>query len=245
MKKTLLILMTILFLLAALAACGGVAEPEETPTTTETENPALEEMLELEEVPKPIEPTESLEDLETEKIADIYDYSTIEFGNIQVTDSINLRFLVGAPPGTSEYFDGEDNPRQSEFILAHFLSMHDSIVEFCEYNHEYQRGHQKMVFLFNVDVEHFQWIEIYHEPSYQSGISRNIRYVGDTLFYVDILEANQPFVTTWVWRGSEPARGISFIDEYGNTRVFTFNENFVGDDFPPWGIGEEFTDFSG
>ena len=51
MKKTLLILMTILFLLAALAACGGVAEPEEILPLVEAKNSILGEATKRESLP--------------------------------------------------------------------------------------------------------------------------------------------------------------------------------------------------
>ena len=163
---------------------------------------------------------------------DFHDYGSIEFGNIQVSDSINLRFFAGTFPGATEYLGLEGNPIHSEFILADFLSEFDSLVEFCEFNHQYHSGHDKLIFVFDGDVENFQWIEMYHEPRFDetTGFERNFIFVGDAIFSVDVLEANQPFVTTfsWPWGYVHPDRGISFIDEYGNTRIFAIHKDHHG-----------------
>jgi len=63
-------------------------------------------------------------------------------------------------------------------------------------------------------------------------------FMGDIIFYVDTLRANQPFMTTWRWVSHELNRGIVFVDEEGNTRLFAFAENHVGGDTPPFSVFE-------
>jgi len=144
-------------------------------------------------------------------------FEQFEFGNIQVTDTINLRFLVGVFPGAGEYFQCEytDN---IEIIWMNYLYSYDSLVEFCEFDHQYRSGLHKLAFVFNADVTDFQWVLMDHIP----GDGRNINFIVDAIYSIDALKANQPFVTTYTWRGHEPARGISFVDNYSNTRVFVF-----------------------
>ena len=167
---------------------------------------------------------------------------SVEFGNIQVTDAINMRFLAGLFPGAAKHFQVNERPLYGEISLARYLSRYNDFVEFCELGYPARLGQHKLVFIFDNDVSDFQWVLMDHAPGFdQYGISRNINFVVEPFFGIETLEASQPFVTSWTWRGHEPARGISFVDNNNNTRVFTFNTCFCGE-CPGWSI-DEFLEF--
>ena len=161
---------------------------------------------------------------------------------LKISDSIYLYLSVRVINEFIEYFD--DNAIHSEIFTSLFNLEIQTPVVFCEFNHQYRIGmHQKLMFIFNADINNFQWLEIYYDPSLGiDDITGNPNFTINTLFSVYELKSNHPFIATWSWiwgGGLGPyARGISFIDEYGNTRMFTFSDNSAGYPIPSWSIWE-------
>jgi len=172
----------------------------------------------------------------------------------QISDATYLTFLLGMFPGESEYI-GLPGISPYEAAIIDFLSKSCEPVYFFEFNHQYQGipmsveytpieffefSHQNLgrhinvVVVISANVKDFQFIEIHSTSS----DTQTYHSVGYTLFSIDNLRYNQPFVTSWLQQWHEPVRGISFIDEHDNTRVFTIIENFIGGDVPAWRIVE-------
>jgi len=190
-----------------------------------------------------------------DRILEEYDYVSINFtASANISDSVCLLFLLGLFPGESEYLDF-DEISFYEMAIMNFLSKSYSPVSFFEFNRYYQGKpmsinytpveffefsyqhvgrHINVVFVANVDLKDFKFVEVHHIVRE----NQNYFFITDTLFSTDILMANQPFVTSWLHQWHVPVRGISFVDAYDNTRVFTVIENFIGGDVPPWRIVE-------
>ena len=142
---------------------------------------------------------------------------------LEIYESIYLRFFTGLFSGATEYF-GADYPIAEEFFIHYFLLNSSSFVEFCEFDHNYQAGHHRLVFVLNEDVRYFQYVELQFNTSEYG----NYLVLGDTLFSIDLLQSNQPFVTTWISRGNYAPRGVSFTDRNNTTRVFSFDIQWSG-----------------
>ena len=177
---------------------------------------------------------------------------------IQVSDSINLLMLSGLFPRQSEHL-GLGEISHFESIISDFLSASYAPISFFEFNNQHQGtpmsiyytpaeffefdrqtlgsgSHSNVVVIIDADVEDFQFVELNQMPIENEW--RNYYFINETLFSIDRLNANQPFVTSWLRLKHQPVRGISFVDSYGDTRVFTIVENFIGGDVPPWRIIE-------
>ena len=147
-------------------------------------------------------------------ILGVFDYT------IELSDSTHLRILIG---------ESIDEIRTIGSLLESY-----PFIEFIEVNYLYHSRHIPVVINFSFDVEDFRFIEIY----YMVDENQNHHFVGETLFSIDKLKANQPFVVSWLHQWHEPDRGILFIDVCGNPRVFTLTENSIGGEASPWRIFE-------
>jgi len=190
-----------------------------------------------------------------DEIQEECDNVSINFtASANISDSVCLLFLLGLFPGESEYLCFDEISFYETAIMK-FLSKSYSPVSFFEFNRYYQGKpmsinytpveffefsyqhvgrHTNVVFVANVNLKDFKFVEIHHIVCE----NQNYFFITDTLFSTDMLMANQPFVTSWLHQWHEPVRGISFVDAYDNTRVFTVIQNFIGGDVPPWHIVE-------
>ena len=190
-----------------------------------------------------------------DEIQEKYDNISINFtASANISDSACLLFLLGLFPGESKHL-GFDEISFYETAIMKFLSKSYSPVSFFEFNRYYQGRpmsinytpveffefiyqhvgrHTNVVFVANVDIKDFKFVEIHHIVRE----NQNYFFITNTLFSTDMLMANQPFVTSWLHQWHVPVRGISFVDAYDNTRVFTVIENFIGGEVPPWRIVE-------
>ncbi|MCL2864826.1 MAG: hypothetical protein FWE25_04695 [Lachnospiraceae bacterium] len=99
-----------------------------------------------------------------------------------------------------------------------FLEEFDSYVDLIEFN---EPDFQKIAFVANHALENFRWIEI----NYEIENEHYIFHEESILFSMETLDANEPFVVTWLEEGTIPHRGISFVDDNSVRRYFTLHMN--------------------
>ena len=100
-----------------------------------------------------------------------------------------------------------------DYATDELLSEYDSFDEFTEFEDE---GYQKIIFITNIVVKDFRFIEVGYKEE-----NTNIVFFENKVSYsLDELSPEKPLVVTWMEQGSIPHRGISFIDENNTTRYF-------------------------
>lgn len=101
-----------------------------------------------------------------------------------------------------------------DYVTDELLNQYDSFLEFVEFEDE---NYQKIVFTTNVPAKDFKFIEI--DFSEEDGDI--VFFEKEVLYSLDELTAEKPFLVDWIPWGAIPHRGISFVDEKGDTRYFS------------------------
>ena len=151
-------------------------------------------------------------------------------------------YLQEFPPATLNYIDGvwvdsvyilpfwEENNRN--MTMDEFLSKFDSYTLFSELsNEEWHPSNFWLAFDTNVPLENFRLLELDHYHPPQGG---NYHYEVDVLFEMEELVPGSPLIVSGKWGYIHPVRGVSFVDESGETQRFGLQLNNVGGDFPPF-----------
>jgi len=146
---------------------------------------------------------------------------------------VNDRIAFDINMATSEVFvDGELALRMT-FSGNINLSEYDSYIEFVDYRVSdelaylaYNRG-SRYVFLPYTTLYDFQWVDV--GITMVQDVLGFIFYQRNVLYSFGDLPAGVPFVVT-AMNGSNPQRGISFLDENGERRGFAISLSMAGDE---------------
>lgn len=196
MKKAWAILLSLL-LAATLVACASVSESENTAPAITTGTSEPEQATESEKAPA--------------------SENTPHSGVLLVSDE-------EAASNVQVYHVAEGSFTQSE--LAHYKVVDLNDLDFY---HEYVDSYQELtgasdtlpriIFMADAPVKDFRYLEI--ETVFEDELAI---IPGDTLYQLDALTPEEPFVVNWISIGEVGMyRGISFVDEDGITRYFSFN----------------------
>ena len=111
----------------------------------------------------------------------------------------------------------QEVPTQKVEISVDFAD-NVNLDSFASLNEFHDEGDQRIIFMTNVPVAGFSYVEIgYTEDS--------DFFVDDVLFSLFELLPDSPFVVTWMHQGYIPHRGITYAGENGETRYFTINQS--------------------
>lgn len=194
MKKLLTILLS--FLLAGMvAACTSVSENAVSLTPTET--------------PKPEQIPESPKTPESE---DTSDPGTLRVSYEEKRSNVQV------------YHVADNSFNQPELVPYKVVDLND-----LEVYHEFVDPYQELeglydistriIFMPDTPVKDFRYLEI--ETTFEEELGM---ITVDTLYQLDLLTPAKPFVVNWISIGDIGMfRGVSFIDENGTTRYFSFN----------------------
>lgn len=121
------------------------------------------------------------------------------------------------------YHVADDVFNQPERVSYTVIDL-DDLAAYHEFKDSYEQlaGEEvssRIIFIPDTPVKDFRYLEI--EPVFEDDFGIT---VGDTLYQLDVLTPEEPFVVNWISIGDVGMfRGFSFTEEDGTTRYFGFN----------------------
>ncbi len=145
-------------------------------------------------------------------IAEIFDFNV-------TWDGTNNAIIIH----TSESYSADYNiqiDRATDELLDNYISFHEYIND---------EDGARLIIRTDTEIKDFAFISV----DYDNAGDKLFFLAGDTLFSVDELSPEKPFVVKLMIPGSVPAYGISFVDENGVERYYTINLSGRGEEEGP------------
>lgn len=202
MRRTWIVLLALL-LAGSLSACLRAPEAADTTPPVQSETPEPENTAKPTNSPEP-ENTPALEE-------DLYS-GVLYISNEEAASSVRVYHVADDSFNQSE---GEEYEVIDLKDLESYHEFEDAYEDFADLFETFPR----IIFMTDAPVTDFRYLEI--ETVFEDDIGMTVL---DTLYRLDTLTAEKPFVVNWMSIGDiGMSRGISFVDEGGVRRYFAFN----------------------